>query len=219
MSSAPATPHDVKWGAGRLERRPRPLMQQGGNEHVMPRSTIKKRHRAANGGGGVGAQLFGHRFLLEIGGPAIEGSGRARQGGPRQWVSSNDRFAPDSAVQPMVAGLSEADVEATGPLGCCGSNSRPFRRGNQACDYILQACIQDAAELTAAIAAKRLVERLERSGFVIMQRLPATAARPGAIGIFPNDPYSPQTACRRPARILSRALSQSLAGRRVRGLV
>jgi hypothetical protein len=47
-------------------------------------------------------------------------------------------------------------------------DSGRLRRGNQACDYILSACIHDAAEMTAGIVAKRLVERLERSGFVTL---------------------------------------------------
>jgi hypothetical protein len=58
---------------------------------------------------------------------------------------------------------------------------------------------------------KAPVERLERLGIVVARR-PAATARSGLIGIFPLDSYCARSACRRPTRILTRALSQSCAG-------
>jgi hypothetical protein len=46
--------------------------------------------------------------------------------------------------------------------------------------------VNDAGEMMAAIVAKRLVEHLERSGFVVMQRPPVAGG--AAIGFGARDP-------------------------------
>ena len=49
--------------------------------------------------------------------------------------------------------------------------------------------VNDSSELMAAIVAKRLVEHLARSGFVVMKRPPAPgAAALGSVGGSSHDP-------------------------------
>jgi len=51
--------------------------------------------------------------------------------------------------------------------------------------------VQDSSEMMAAIVAKRLVEHLARSGFVVMKRPPISgAAAIGSAGGLPNDSHS-----------------------------
>jgi hypothetical protein len=50
--------------------------------------------------------------------------------------------------------------------------------------------VNDAGEMMAAIVAKRLVEHLERSGFVVMKRPPVAGG--AAIGCGARDPKPPR---------------------------